>query len=88
MKYLGENGEHFEMQEINKTNCSPLKEQLENTLRLLWFTVCIRAVADKKLLTFELARYLIITKNGLRLVSNRYCFYTLLACRFISFLQT
>ena len=38
MKYLGETGELFEMFDINNTNCSPLKEQQKDTLRLLWFT--------------------------------------------------
>ena len=38
MRYLGETGEFFELQRINSTNCTPLNEQLNDTLRLLWFT--------------------------------------------------
>ncbi|MFT5860726.1 MAG: AraC family transcriptional activator of pobA [Flavobacteriaceae bacterium] len=38
MKFTGDTGEYFEIQHIDKDNCSPLKEQLEGTLRLLWFT--------------------------------------------------
>lgn len=38
MKYQGKTGEYFELQEIQSNNCSPLKEQLEDTLRLIWFT--------------------------------------------------
>lgn len=38
MRYLGETGEFFELQRINSTNCTPLTEQLNDTLRLLWFT--------------------------------------------------
>ena len=38
MRYLGETGEHFELQRINSKNCAALNEQLNDTLRLLWFT--------------------------------------------------
>lgn len=38
MKFTGDTGEYFEIQMIDADNCSPLKEQLEDTLRLLWFT--------------------------------------------------
>ena len=38
MKFTGDTGEYFEIQHIDNDNCSPLKEQLEDTLRLLWFT--------------------------------------------------
>ncbi|MFT6245777.1 MAG: AraC-like DNA-binding protein [Salibacteraceae bacterium] len=38
MKFIGDTGEYFEIQHIDENNCSPLKEQLNDTLRLLWFT--------------------------------------------------
>lgn len=38
MKYLGQTAEHFELIKINSNNCTPLNEQLEDTLLLLWFT--------------------------------------------------
>lgn len=38
MKYTGKTGEHFEILEINSENCHLLKEQLTDTLRLIWFT--------------------------------------------------
>lgn len=38
MKYTGETGEYFEIQEINDHNCIYLKETQPETLRLLWFT--------------------------------------------------
>ncbi len=38
MKYQGETGELFEMLHIHSNNCAPLKEQLNDTLRLIWFT--------------------------------------------------
>ncbi|MFT5184568.1 MAG: AraC family transcriptional activator of pobA [Flavobacteriales bacterium] len=37
MKYQGQTGEYFEIQHIDSSNCAPLKEQLKDTLRLLWF---------------------------------------------------
>ena len=38
MKFTGETGEYFEIQHIDENNCSPLKDQLNDTFRLLWFT--------------------------------------------------
>jgi len=38
MKYTGNTGEYFEIQEINDHNCVHLKETQPETLRLLWFT--------------------------------------------------
>lgn len=38
MKYTGITGEYFEIQHIDSTNCDPLKEQIMDTLRLIWFT--------------------------------------------------
>lgn len=37
MKYNGNTGEYFEIQEINYKNCEHLKETQKDTLRFLWF---------------------------------------------------
>lgn len=56
MKYTGSTGEYFEVQTISSDNCSPIKEQLNDTLRLLWFT------SDNNAITIDAVPY-VFNKN-------------------------